>query len=372
MRIAYDHQVFVQQRYGGISRYFAELVAHIGASGEHQIEVIAPLHQNAYLARPDVAPHVRGREIRRNRFISIRRGLRLGNRLALRWAWSGRNDDIVHETYFATRGYGRPRARVLTVYDMIHELYPARLAKAAELTALKRAAVRRADHIICISECTRRDLMRLFDVDPARTSVVLLGHSLAAAEPPDSAQATPAAAAAAPPYILYVGDRDAYKNFATVVRAMSTTPELREFRLLAFGSRPFIDEERQLLHDCGMLKRTAHETGDDRTLAARYRGARLFVCPSEYEGFGLPPLEAMAYGCPVACSSGGSVPEVVGDAGEYFTATDVAACAQAMMRVAIDEVRRTELIAAGKRRAALFSWERCAKETLAVYQRLTA
>ena len=189
MRIAYDHQVFAQQRFGGISRYFVELAANLQADGEHEIHVVAPFYQNEYLADPRVAHCVTGMHLRRSRLVSLRRALRWGNRLALPWAWRGQHPDLIHETYFSHRVYGRARARVVTVYDMIHELHPQALAQAAALTAAKRAAVARADHVICISECTRADLVRLFDVPRAKTSVVHLGHSLSV---DDGAGALPA------------------------------------------------------------------------------------------------------------------------------------------------------------------------------------
>jgi glycosyltransferase involved in cell wall biosynthesis len=366
MKIAYDHQVFVQQRFGGISRYFAELASHLHAGGSHQVSIIAPFHQNDYLTRPDLAGVVHGRRLQRNRFISIRSALRWANRLALPLAWHGKSFDIVHETFFSERTYGRCRARILTVYDMIHELFPNQLAQSDSIVTAKRIAVARADHIICISETTRRDLVRLLSVDPARTSVVYLGHSLSA--PSGNGAFTPPTRS---PYILYVGDRGSYKNFPAAVEAYASSPKLRaELRLLAFGGRPFNSRELAWLAALGIADKVQHEAGDDALLAARYRGARLFVCPSTYEGFGLPPLEAMAYGCPVSCSTQGSIPEVVGDAGEYFDPLDIEAAAAAMERLCFDEARRDELVRLGYQRAALFTWNRCAVETATVYQRL--
>lgn len=366
MKIAYDHQVFVQQRLGGISRYFAELASHLNASGRHQVSIVAPFYQNEYLTRPELTGVVRGRRLRSNRFISMRSAMRWANRLALPLAWHGQSFDIIHETFFSELTYGQCRARVLTVYDMIHELFPNQLAQTDSIVAAKRTAVARADHIICISETTRRDLVRLLSVDPARTSVVYLGHALASGT---VSKLTGTARRA--PYILYVGDRGSYKNFHTAAAAYANSPRLRgELQLLAFGGRPFNARELAWLASLGIADCVQHEAGDDALLAARYRGARLYVCPSTYEGFGLPPLEAMAYGCPIACSTQGSLPEVVGDAGEFFDPLNIDAAAAAMERLCFDDARRGELVALGYRRAAHFTWARCAAETGTVYQRL--
>jgi glycosyltransferase involved in cell wall biosynthesis len=374
VRIAYDHQVFAQQRFGGISRYFVELAANLLAEGEHDVRVIAPFYQNDYLADPRIAHCVTGMHLRRTRLISMRRALRWGNRLALPWAWRGVHPDIIHETYFAHSVYGRARVRVLTVYDMIHELYPQALAQVAALTAAKRAAVARADHVICISECTRRDLVRLFGVPEERTSVVHLGHSLTVEASPGANAARAGRAgtlADGTPFALYVGDREAYKNFAGFLQAWARVPRLRsQLRIVAFGGRPLTASEQRLIADLGLGQHVTQVSGDDELLAAHYRSARLFVCPSRYEGFGLPPLEAMAFGCPVACSRGGSIPEVVGDAGEYFDADDTDAMSAALDRVAHDDSRRAELIALGRTQAARFTWARCAAQTAEVYRRL--
>ena len=369
MHIAYDHQVFVQQRFGGISRYFVELAANLIAEGDHDVRVIAPFYQNDYLADPRIAHCVTGVHLRRTRLLSLRRALRWGNQLALPWAWRGQQPDIIHETYFSPQVYGRGRARVLTVYDMIHELYPQALARTAALSAAKRAAVARADHVICISECTRRDLVRLLDVPVAKTSVVHLGHSLTDDGVPGGAIA--ALPHGAEPFILYVGDRAAYKNFAGFIEAYAHSARLRgQLRVVAFGGPALSHAEQRQLADLGVAARVSQVSGSDVLLAAHYRAARLFVCPSRYEGFGLPPLEAMAHGCPVACSLGGSLSEVVGDAGESFDPDDPDSITAALERVACDEGRRADLIARGRDRAAGFTWARCAAQTLDVYRGL--
>lgn len=365
MQVTFDHQVFAQQRFGGISRYFTELAQRLPACGDFDVSVIAPFHQNAYLNATRVPGLISVARLRPGR-ISIKNGLRWANRLSLPLAWWGRHPDIIHETYFSERVYGRARVRVLTVYDMIHELFAEQVNPKHNSAAAKRAAVARADHIICISECTRRDLVRLLEVDPARTSVVHLGHSLDVA----AEEAILPAADPALPVLLYVGERGTYKNFDTLLEAFTTRQLQRRLQLVAFGGRPFNERELRRLRQLGLSAAVRHEQGDDRRLAGWYRSARLFVCPSTYEGFGLPPLEAMAQGCPVACSNQGSVPEIVGNAGEYFDPLNPQQMASAIERVAFDDARHAELRNLGLRRAAGFSWDRCAADTAAVYRRL--
>jgi glycosyltransferase involved in cell wall biosynthesis len=201
--------------------------------------------------------------------------------------------------------------------------------------------------------------------------VVHLGHSLsvdegAAALPPASLPGGPQ------PFILYVGDRQAYKNFAGFIQAYARSPRLRrQFRVVAFGGRPLTHAEQRLLTDLAIAQRVLQVSGSDELLAAHYRAAQLFVCPSRYEGFGLPPLEAMAHGCPVACSHGGSLAEVVGEAGELFDPENLDSIVAALERVAYDDGRRADLIARGHAQAAQFSWPRCATQTSEVYRQLT-
>ena len=110
--------------------------------------------------------------------------------------------------------------------------------------------------------------------------------------------------------------------------------------------------------------------GADDILAALYASATAFICPSLYEGFGIPPLEAMSFGCPVACANSGSLPEVVGNAAEFFNPTDEGDMRTALERVVSSPERRQELVRAGSERIRQFSWEKCARETEQVYTRV--
>jgi hypothetical protein len=136
MRIAYDQQIFEMQRHGGISRYYTELVRNLGQRADVQATVIAPVFINQYLLRPDVRGRVRGTFFP-FRFRGEARVARASNKALLPVYWAGRNFDIVHETYYSQVRRGRGRVRVVTVYDMIHELFPQDFPDSAQVTAAK-------------------------------------------------------------------------------------------------------------------------------------------------------------------------------------------------------------------------------------------
>jgi glycosyltransferase involved in cell wall biosynthesis len=176
------------------------------------------------------------------------------------------------------------------------------------------------------------------------------------------------------PYLLYVGQRNGYKNFSRTVQAYAASARLRnDFDLIAFGGPPFTPAEVSLMEGLGLREGSVrHTRGSDTELAEAYRHARALLFTSSYEGFGIPPLEAMACGCPVVCSGKGSVAEVVASAGEYCDPEQADSMREATVRVCYDSIRRDELIRVGLERAKMFSWGRCADETLAVYERLLA
>jgi glycosyltransferase involved in cell wall biosynthesis len=364
MRIAYDQQIFEMQRHGGISRYYTELVRNLGQRADVQATVIAPVFINQYLLRPDVRGRVRGTFFP-FRFRGEARVARASNKALLPVYWAGRNFDIVHETYYSQVRRGRGRVRVVTVYDMIHELFPQDFPDSAQVTAAKHAAVRRADHVICISETTRQDAIRLLGIAPERSSVIYLGCSL------DTPVAAPAPEATPAQCILYVGVRSGYKNFLVLLEAFAAAKSLpATVDLVAFGGRPFSADERRRIEELGVAGRVRQMSGSDRLLDAHYRAAIAFVYPSRYEGFGIPPLEAMAAGCPVACSDAGSIREVVGDAGAYFAPDDVQGLRAIMERLAEDRTYAADLRARGFAKIQKYSWESCAQETLRLYEQL--
>lgn len=354
------------QRYGGISRHFAELVTRLPAHEGCSVKVLAPVHGNAYLKAIGRGSYLRGDH---PRLMAL--AARTRNWLDQLRGTVGLKHDIVHETYFSPRAYGVGRRRVVTVNDLIPQIYQGRFGFGPEHPALRwmRASLERADHVTCVSETTRRDLLEWVDLEPERVSVVYLGVDADrfADRRPNPASAPPLAR----PYLLYVGARHGYKDFRTLVRAWARDVRLRDnFELVVFGGAPFSGSERRLFDELGVPERVHWFTGGDDTLAAAYRQAAAFVYPSLYEGFGIPPLEAMASGCPVVASRGGSIPEIVGGAAELFDTGQPDALAGALLRVLDSHEHRSGLVQAGHERARQFTWAKCARQTADVYRRL--
>jgi glycosyltransferase involved in cell wall biosynthesis len=175
------------------------------------------------------------------------------------------------------------------------------------------------------------------------------------------------------PYILFVGSRGGHKNFENLLRAYASSTWLRDqFYLLCFGGGPFTSKENALIAQTRQAQRVRQIGGADAQLAASYRHASLFVYPSLYEGFGIPPLEAMSLDCPVACSHTSSIPEVVGDAAAFFDPTSIDDMRQTMESVLNTSATSARLVALGRTRAGMFSWQRCAQATAAIYRQALA
>ena len=365
MKILFDHQIFTQQSYGGISRYFVRLAQGLLSLG-NQIDVVAPFHCNRYL-KDLPKTHVHGIEL--DRFPPKTGHLSMmANHHLSKFLLRSSSSEILHETYYSAKPvFPSAKGCVLTVYDMMHEKYAANFSPKDAGIKYKRLAVERADHVICISNSTKRDLCELFDIPDLKVSVVHLAYEKFEAQPVDAARPNEVR-----PFLLFVGTRWGYKNFERFLRAVALSPALQmEFDVVAFGGGPFTPTEQALIEELSFGPNAVRQVGgNDAVLGRLYAQARAFVYPSVYEGFGLPPLEAMAQDCPVISSNSSSMPEVVGDAGAYFDPLDMEAQAQAISGVVFDDQRRNALIAAGRKRLSLFSWERCALETQAVYQKV--
>jgi len=362
--VVYDYQTFTLQRFGGISRYVCEVAARVHRAPGFRARIVAPIHFNEYLSATVVPNFALNLHLTHPRLEPLNRRV---CRALSPWAIRAAKPSLVHRTYFQSTFAPASVPGVVTVYDMIHEVFPEHFPPADPTSRHKRESVRRADLVLCISHSTADDLVRLFDVPRHKIRVTHLGFSDVFAR-----QATVAARPSSRPYLLYVGHRGGYKNFGAALRAYARSARLRdEFDFLFFGGFQLRPDEAALIDSLGLRSGAVRRlAGSDEDLANAYRHAHVFVYPSKYEGFGIPPLEAMASGCPVACSNASSIPEVVGSAAELFDPDDVEAIEQALLRLCFDNARRAELIAAGTERISLFSWDRCGQATVEAYQAL--
>jgi glycosyltransferase involved in cell wall biosynthesis len=233
-------------------------------------------------------------------------------------------------------------------------------------------SLRRADRVITISEFVRQEVIRLCGVDPDRVTAIPLAADarFRPAEPEAVARFRRERELPAR-FILYMGTLQPRKNIETLVRAyvqLRQDGHLEQALVLAGGRGWQYESIFALVRQLG-LESQVHFPGfvPDEEQALWYTAADIFAFPSLYEGFGLPPLEAMACGTPVVASTSSSLPEVVGDAGVLVEPTDVGGLATTLRHLLDDEGRRVRMRKAGLVRAASFSWRRMAEETVQVY-----
>ncbi len=363
MNIIFDHQAFSRQDYGGIVRYFVELINFFNRTGEH-VEIRAPFYVTKYFANSRKKPT--GILIPKLPNSVVLLSL-INSFITPFFRYRNKAADIYHETYF-THADNCPKsaARIITVYDMIHEKFPKMFSRFDYTSKNKLFALHRADHIISISHNTKRDLIKYFDIEADKISVVHLGHLQRNVRnldnSPNSFQQQP--------YLLYVGGRRGYKNFKSLLKAYAESENLRkEFRLICFGGGQFNQDEEELIDQLHLDKSNIiQKAGGDLLLIDLYKKAAAFVYPSLYEGFGIPLLEAMSLGCPVICSNTGSIPEVVGGAAQQFDPADIDSIRTAIESAVFDSDQRQNLISLGYEQSKLFTWEKCASKTLGVYK----
>ncbi len=280
--------------------------------------------------------------------------------------------DLVHCPHFPTPASIHVPL-VVTLHDLAPLLVPGVMPSAAKRAVYRRwnaRAVRLADRVVVPSRATAADVERLFPA--ARNKLEVIAEAVDDFSDGPIGPLTGALAhLASQPYLLSMGNTKLHKDLPTLLLAFSQlAPSIPDLRLLLVGAEPsgYLDAG-----PAGVAAETRPRvafTGrvDDTELRALYAGAAAFVFPSQYEGFGLPPLEAMALGAPVVCAAAASLPEVVGDAALLFPAGEAGALTDALARLLDDPALRQSLSLAGRERAARFSWEHTAAATVAVYR----
>ena len=275
------------------------------------------------------------------------------------------------DVYWATH-YNVPLAvrtpMVVTIHDLAHLRLPeyvGRPLRRVYATAMHSLIRRRVRQVMCDSRFTLRELQSLVGSFGDRASVVHLGADHVAGAGADA----PAA-----PYVLFVGNIKPHKNLATVVRAMARLPASVHERLVVVGmTEGFLtrdDSWRSLLGHAGVSERVSFAgTASDTELYRLMQGATALIMPSLYEGFGLPPLEAMALGCPAIVSRADALVEMCGDAAIYVDAYGDDQIADAIARLASDTALRRSMVERGRERAARFTWRDAAAQAVAILER---
>ena len=284
------------------------------------------------------------------------------------------NLDIIHSPENASLFVKlKHQKKIITVLDIIAYLFPESVTLITRLRykLLLSRTLRTADKITAISNSTKKDLISYFNVPEEKIKVI----PLAADEKfevlnNEKINEVKQKFNLKYPFILYVGGLAIHKNIPTLIKAFYKIKKKGiQNKLVIAGEKGWKYKEIFETIDKLNLQKDVIFTGYvlDEDLPALYNAADLFVYPSLYEGFGLPPLEAMACGCPVITSNTSSLPEVVGDAGIMIDPHDVDGLADAMHEVLTNDGLREDMIKRGLERAKMFSWEKCAKETLKVY-----
>jgi glycosyltransferase involved in cell wall biosynthesis len=290
----FSRDVFIKQNRGGISRYYAELISGLGPD---LCGVAGRFHHNEHLRElaPWAGPYLPPPTIRGGIHLSMSRSRPMRRR---------QRSSLFVPTY-----YSLPKSRfpsppiVVSVFDMIHELFPEYFGKRDNTAVLKQSACSVASGIVAISESTKRDLCFVNrNIDESLVTVIPLGVSESFKADHQEFQG--------PPFLLFVGSRGGYKNWEAGVRAWRLVDRQRNFKLVCFGGGSVTRSEADFLGSLGALLDVTFLSGSDDLLWSLYESAVALLYPSMYEGYGLPVAEAQAVGCPVVAVNVSSIPEV--------------------------------------------------------------
>jgi len=364
MKILYDHQIFTQQQYGGISRYFYELICRF--DGKKSSCEVATLHSsNAYYNETHNSKlnkylpndHFRGKE---------RIKLYLNSKKSLKEVKKS-NFDVFHPTYYDNYFLKNINKKpfVVTFHDMIHEKLSDQfidLKSDNRILDNKKRLLEYSSKVIAISETTKQDIIKIFGVDSKKIEVIYHGNSL-------TNYIENHIRLVEEDYILFVGNRSGYKNFDFFITAMADLLISNNLKLICAGGDNFTPKELSLLQALKLQNKVFFKKIiNDDTLTNYYANALFFCFPSLYEGFGIPVLEAFACGCPILLSNGGSLPEIGDDAALYFEPTNKDSLLSAAYKLLNDEMLRKKLVEKGYTRLHQFSWDCTYQDHLKVYE----
>ncbi len=379
MKVLYDYQIFNMQRFGGISRYFYELIKN---NNDVKTEIGIEYTDNQYLLNDkafnfDSNPYtyenfLKGINFRGKRRLYNIRSKFLGydeKKKSIELLKKG-DFDVFHPTYYDPYflDYIGNKPFVLTVHDMIHEIYPEMLL-CDHTWVNKKKLCQRASKIIAISEKTKDDLKNIYDIPDEKISVIYHGSGLSQ-NCKDTIRKQIQDVCCQRNYFLFTGNRDLYKNFFTFIFFFSEVLLKHPNLKLICTGHPFSSLEIDLLKNLRIDDKVQSFFVNDNELSELYHNAIAFVYPSYYEGFGIPILEAFEANCPLILANASCFPEIAGDAALYFDPKDKGQLIDCCEKVISDRSLRENLIEKGQERLGNFSWTKCANQTTQVYKSL--
>lgn len=362
MKIIFDYQIFSDQKHGGISRYFCNLIKGIG----HEARLPIHHHDNEYLKKEPGIVDVQ--IVKKSHFNFFKKAADQNQEVTKNILNSG-NFDVFHATYyddyFLECLAGKPF--VITIHDMIYELFPEMFPLKDRLAILKKELALKANKIIVVSQQTKMDLLKFIDIKEEKIDVIYQACSLDEKLIKETEVKKPENKFPRD-FLLFVGNRSIYKNFYFMLSAISevlkNNPNLE---LVCFGT-PFNKKENCFIENLGLEKKVRVISGTDLDLITLYKTALAFISPSYYEGFGVTILESFACGCPVLAANVSATPEAAGNAALYFDPKDPHAIKNAVEKIISDNGLRRELIATGYEQNKKFSWQKTAMEMKQAYQ----
>lgn len=362
MKILYDHQMFSLQKYGGITKYFCELIKNLPKDYQYKLPLLLTDNQhleedNNYFKKwivtiPD--RDFKGKGFLKNKIYTI-------NKLYSERFISKNNYDLLHPTYYDNYFFNNlKKPYVITVHDLIAFKFNGLLFKDSKIKPQMERVIKNANRVIAISEYTKNDIIEILNVPASKIDVIYHGYNKNTKSKKTKEYTN---------YILFVGSRDGYKNFNNFVKAISYLfSKERDLRLICVG-KPFDKEEISNLKDLRILERSTVINGDENKLSNLYFNALAFVYPSLYEGFGMPILESFTNNCPVCLSNSSCFPEIAADGGSYFDPYNPESILAAIEKILYNDDFRNQLICNGKKRLFGFSWEKTAIETCSTYEK---
>ncbi len=376
---------FLRRTTGGIGRYTQALIDELAQlDSDYRYTVV--ISQEDWADWLELADRVKLRPDQWRAIVSASRHYSYQEQIELPRLLASLQPDLVHFTNF-NHPILWQRPFVITIHDLTIFRYPVGARQESALAQLAfrtvvRHALSRAKEVITVSETSKHDLIEFFHAPAQKIAVTYEGvdehyQSMSLPQRGRTQRWLAQTYAIRPPYFLFVSQWRPHKGIETLISAFELFrdryPRVRPQLVVVGAPHPnYPDILERLTTSRYTTDIIRPGFVDERDLPKLYAAAELFVFPSEYEGFGLPPLEAMASGTPVLAAQTSCLPEILGDAARYAQPGDAAAWAEAMHRIVTDRSLWSQLRAAGTRQARRYSWQKMARETLAIYTGLTS